>query len=38
VDPDGFNDWILEIETDLAASRAAGEPVLTLRRIGSLSS
>jgi superfamily II RNA helicase len=38
VDPDGFNDWILEIETDLAASRAAGEPVLALRRIGSLSS
>ena len=36
VDPDGFNDWILEIEADLAASRAAGEPVLRLLRIGSL--
>jgi hypothetical protein len=36
VDPDGFNDWILEIEADLAASRAAAEPVLRLRRIGSL--
>jgi hypothetical protein len=36
VDPDGFNDWILELEADLAASRAAGEPVLRLRRIGSL--
>jgi hypothetical protein len=36
VDPDGFNDWILEIDVDLAASRAAGEPVLRLRRIGSL--
>jgi hypothetical protein len=36
VDPDGHNDWILEVEADLAASRAAGEPVLRLRRIGSL--
>jgi hypothetical protein len=36
VDPDGFNDWILEIDVDLAASRAAGEPVLRLRRVGSL--
>jgi len=36
VDPDGFNDWILEIEADLAASRAAGEPVLRLRRVGAL--
>jgi hypothetical protein len=36
VDPDGFNDWILEIEADLAASRAAGEPVLRLRRVGTL--
>jgi hypothetical protein len=36
VDPEGFNDWILELEADLAASRAAGEPVLRLRRIGSL--
>jgi superfamily II RNA helicase len=36
VDPDGHNDWLLEVEADLAASRAAGEPVLRLRRIGSL--
>jgi hypothetical protein len=36
VDPDGFNDWVLEIEADLAASRAAGEPVLRLRRVGAL--
>jgi len=36
VDPDGFNDWILEIEADLAASRAAAEPVLRLRRLGGL--
>jgi superfamily II RNA helicase len=36
VDPDGFNDWILDVEADLAASRAAGEPVLRLRRLGSL--
>ena len=36
VDPDGHNDWILEVEADLAASRAAGEPVLRLQRIGTL--
>jgi hypothetical protein len=36
VDPDGFNDWILELEADLAASRQAGQPVLRLLRIGSL--
>jgi len=36
VDPDGFNDWLVEVEADLAASRAAGEPVLRLRRVGSL--
>ncbi|HET8948749.1 MAG TPA: DUF3516 domain-containing protein, partial [Candidatus Polarisedimenticolia bacterium] len=36
VDPDGFNDWILEVETDLVASRASGEPVLRLRRAGTL--
>jgi hypothetical protein len=36
VDPDGFNDWILEIEADLAASRLAGGPVLRLVRVGSL--
>lgn len=36
VDPDGHNDWVAEFEVDLAASRATGEPVLKLRRIGSL--
>ena len=36
VDPDGFNDWILGLEADLAASREAGEPVLRLLRLGSL--
>jgi superfamily II RNA helicase len=36
VDPEGFNDWILEIEADLAASRSAGEPILRLLRIGEL--
>ena len=36
VDPDGFNDWIVEFVADLAASRAAGEPVVRLRRVGSL--
>ena len=36
VDPDGLNDWVAELEVDLAASREAGEPVLQLRRLGSL--
>jgi hypothetical protein len=36
VDPDGHNDWVAEFEVDLVASRAAKEPVLRLRRIGSL--
>jgi uncharacterized protein DUF3516/RAD3-like DEAD/DEAH box helicase len=36
VDPDGFNDWLVEVESDLAASRAASDPVLRLRRVGSL--
>jgi len=36
VDPDGFNDWIVEIEADLAASRAAGEPILRLLRVAAL--
>ncbi len=35
-DPEGFNDWILEVEADLDASRAAGEAVLRLRRLGTL--
>ena len=36
VDPAGLNDWVAELEVDLAAARAAGEPVLQLRRLGSL--
>jgi len=36
IDPDGFNDWILGLEADLAASREAGEAVLRLLRLGSL--
>ena len=36
VDPAGLNDWVAELDVDLAASRAAGEPVLQLLRLGSL--
>ncbi len=36
VDPAGDNDWVAEFEVDLAESRKASEPVLRLRRIGSL--
>jgi len=36
IDPGEANDWVAEFEIDLAQSRAAGEPVLTLRRFGSL--
>jgi hypothetical protein len=36
VDPEGDNDWVAEFEVDLAASRQQNEPVLNLRRIGSL--
>ncbi len=36
VDPEGHNDWVAEFVVDLAASRAAGEPVLALRKLGSL--
>jgi superfamily II RNA helicase len=36
VDPEEHNDWVAEFEVDLAESRKSGEPVLTLRRIGSL--
>jgi len=32
-DPDGHDDWYLEIDVDLSASRSAGEPVLILRTI-----
>ena len=36
VDPAEANDWVAEFAIDLAASREAGEPVLQLRRFGSL--
>ena len=36
VDPEGHNDWVAEFEVDLAASRAAGEPVMMLVRIEGL--
>jgi superfamily II RNA helicase len=36
VDPDTMNDWVAEFEIDLAQSRVAGEPVLHLRHLGSL--
>lgn len=36
VDPDDYNDWVAEFEVDLPASRAAGQPVLKLGRLGPL--
>jgi hypothetical protein len=36
VDPEEDNDWVAEFEVDLGRSSALGEPVLQLRRIGSL--
>jgi hypothetical protein len=36
VDPEGLNDWVLELDVDLAASRELGEPVLALVRLASL--
>ena len=36
VDPEGLDDWVLELDVDLAASREVGEPVLRLLRLGSL--
>jgi superfamily II RNA helicase len=36
VDVEGLNDWVAEVQVDLAASRETGEPVLQLRRLGSL--
>jgi superfamily II RNA helicase len=34
VDAAGVNDWMAEVEVDLALSRAAGEPVARLLRLG----
>jgi hypothetical protein len=36
VDPEEHIDWVAEFEVDLAQSRAGGEPVMRLRKIGSL--
>jgi superfamily II RNA helicase len=36
IDPAEANDWVAEFEVDLAGSRAAGEPVAKLLRLGSL--
>jgi hypothetical protein len=36
VDVEGINDWVAELEVDLARSRAAGEPVIRLLRLESL--
>jgi superfamily II RNA helicase len=36
VDTQALNDWLTEFDVDLHSSRAAGEPVLQLLRIGSL--
>jgi len=36
VDPEQANDWVVEFEVDLAKSREVGEPVLYLRKFGSL--
>ena len=36
VDPEEHNDWVAEFEVDVEASRKLGEPVMRLRRIGSL--
>jgi hypothetical protein len=36
VDPEDHNDWVAEFGVNLAESRTAGEPVLRLRKLGSL--
>ena len=36
VDAEGHNDWVAELAVDLAASRAAGEPVIRLQRLEAL--
>jgi hypothetical protein len=36
VDVEGLNDWVLELDVDLAASRERGEPVLALVRLANL--
>jgi hypothetical protein len=36
VDQEEHNDWVVEFRVDLAASRNANEPVLSLVRLGTL--
>ena len=36
IDPDEHNDWVAEFDVNLAGSRTAGEPILSLRRIAPL--
>jgi superfamily II RNA helicase len=36
IDPEGLNDWVLELDVDLASSRAAEAPVIQLVRLGTL--
>jgi hypothetical protein len=36
VDTEGVNDWLVEVDVDLAQSREAGEPAIQLVRLGSL--
>jgi len=36
IDPDAHNDWVMELEVDLAASRDASAPALKLVKVGSL--
>jgi hypothetical protein len=36
VDAEGLNDWVMELDVDLGASREVGEPVLKLLRLGGL--
>jgi hypothetical protein len=36
IDANGLNDWVLELDVDLASSRATGQAVVQLVRLGSL--
>ena len=36
IDPEEINDWVAEFEVDMMQSRASQEPVLHLRKLGSL--
>jgi superfamily II RNA helicase len=36
IDSEALNDWVLELDVDLPASREVGEPVLKLMRLGAL--